>query len=195
MPETEIAVETPLHYFRDRFCGLKDCGVLIRESALMGHLNLRGNADNPEFLRAVETVMAVPLPVKPCTCANSDQGDIYWLGPDEWLLIVVAARASEVESRLRQTLPGHVSLVDVSAGQTLVNLSGAAVGTLLKKSSHYDFHPANFGPGRCVQTNFAKAAALVSQREDGSFDLVIRRSFADYLARWLLDAGSNGAYR
>lgn len=42
---------------------------------------------------------------------------------------------------------------------------------------------------RCVQTNFAKATALVSSNADGSFDLTIRRSFADYIAQWLLDAG------
>jgi sarcosine oxidase gamma subunit len=30
---------------------------------------------------------------------------------------------------------------------------------------------------------------LVSNRTDGSFDLIIRRSFADYIALWMLDAG------
>jgi sarcosine oxidase subunit gamma len=29
----------------------------------------------------------------------------------------------------------------------------------------------------------------VSSNADGSFDLTIRRSFADYIAQWLLDAG------
>ncbi len=57
------------------------------------------------------------------------------------------------------------------------------------KSSVYDFHPDNFQPGKCVQTTFAKAGALVSKKSDGSFDLVIRRSFTDYIAEWLLDAG------
>jgi len=40
-----------------------------------------------------------------------------------------------------------------------------------------------------VQITFAKASAAVSNRSDGSYDLVIRRSFADYVAQWLLDAG------
>ena len=81
-------------------------------------------------------------------------------------------------------------MVDVSAGQTLLKLSGEGVETVLKKSSVYDFHARHFSVGHCVQTTFAKATALVSRSADDSFDLVIRRSFADYVARWLLDAGA-----
>ena len=63
---------------------------------------------------------------------------------------------------------------------------------IVKKSSIYDFDgwdTAKATSGRVVQTTFAKASAAVSNRSDGSYDLVIRRSFADYVAQWLLDAG------
>jgi heterotetrameric sarcosine oxidase gamma subunit len=66
------------------------------------------------------------------------------------------------------------------------------VQTLLKKSSVYDFAvwpQAEKNAGRCAQTTFAKASAVISNKSDGSFDLIVRRSFADYIARWLLDAG------
>ena len=122
--------------------------------------------------------------------STAEGGFPNMLSPDEWLLIVASGREAELERQLRQTLPGHISVVDISGGQTRLNLSGEGVATLLKKSSHYDFHSSNFGPGRCVQTTFAKATALVCRREDGSIDLVMRRSFADYLARWLLDAAA-----
>ena len=59
---------------------------------------------------------------------------------------------------------------------------------MLQKSSPYDFHPRNFPPGRCVQTVFAQASALVIAAEDGRFDLVFRRSYADYLTHWITDA-------
>lgn len=190
MSESAIAAETPLHYFRGQHSGQGEPGVVVREAPLLGHLNLRGDASQPEFIAAVERVLSVAVPTQACTCANKGDVGIYWLGPDAWLLMVAGGREVAVETELRQALPGHFSVVDVSGGQTLLNLSGEGVTTLLKKCCHYDFHPTNFGPGRCVQTSFAKATALVSQRDDGSFDVIIRRSFADYLARWLLDAGA-----
>ncbi len=78
--------------------------------------------------------------------------------------------------------------MDLSGGQTLVQLSGEAVQMVLKKSSGYDFSVDHFPVGRCVQTTFAKATALVSRTGDDAFDLVIRRSFSDYLFRWIMDA-------
>ena len=41
---------------------------------------------------------------------------------------------------------------------------------------------------------FAKASALVAANPDGSFDLVIRGSYADYLARWITDAAEEYGY-
>ena len=102
--------------------------------------------------------------------------------------------AAEIEVSLRQVLAGHIAIVDISGGQTMINLRGTdmAVQTVLQKSSVYDFAGwpgASGNAGRCAQTTFAKASAVVSNKSDGSFDLIIRRSFADYIARWLLDAG------
>jgi len=188
-PETE-AIETPLHYFRGGTSAHGEPGIVIREAPLMAHLNLRGDPDDNEFLRGVDAVLGIALPTQPSTCAHNGEAGIYWLGPDEWLLIVEGGRAAALEEQLRQQLGGHISIVDVSGGQTLLNISGNGAAMVLMKSSPYDFHTANFGPGCCVQTTFAKATALVVAREDGCFDLVIRRSFADYLARWILDAGA-----
>jgi sarcosine oxidase subunit gamma len=194
MSEFMAGAETPLHYFHGRQSGENQPAVLVREALPRTHLNLRGNPDDPEFCGGVESVSGLPLPRLPCTFAGSGESGLYWLGPDEWLLIA-AAPGAELETLLREALSGHVSIVDVSGGQTLLNLSGEGLPQLLMKSCHYDFHPANFGPGRCVQTNFARAGALAAGLEDGSVDLVIRRSYSDYLARWLLDAGAESGVR
>ncbi len=187
-----VNVETPLHYMRRENAGAQNanCGVLLREAALLGHLTLRGNPDNELFLKGVEEVLGVKLPTEPCSSEAAGQTCVYWLGPTEWLVIVEGGTEADVEARLRQTLHGHFAVVDVSGGQTLINLSGEGVEGVLKKSSGYDFHPGHFGPGRCVQTTFAKATALVSKKTDGSFDLVVRRSFADYLFSWIADAAA-----
>ena len=184
--------ESPLHYVTAEAESQShaDAGIVIREQAHKGHLNLRGNPEDEMFRRGVAEVLGVDLPVEPGSCTGSNESRLYWLGPNEWLAIVAGGTEAEVETRLRQTLSGHFAVVDVSGGQTLVNLSGEAVGMVLKKSSVYDFHPSQFAQGRCVQTTFAKASALVSKSADDSFDLVIRRSFSDYLFRWIVDAAT-----
>ncbi len=184
-------VETPLHYFFGSASGKgASPGIVIREAAPKGHLILRGNPKDVSFLQVVKKVLGTGLPIVPCTWVEIPDTRTYWLGPTEWLVIVASGTEEELETKLRQTLSGHFAIVDVSGGQTLINMSGDAVDTVLKKSSTYDFQFEHFGSGRCVQTTFAKATALVCRSTDGSIDLVIRRSFADYVAKWLLDAGA-----
>ena len=194
MSETTTGIETPLHRCISQpgreEPGSGDNGLLVREAPLATHLRLRGDPEDAAFLSGVESVLGLPLPTQTCTYIRNGKLGLYWLGPDEWLLLAQDNKALGYEQALREGVPGHVAIVDVSGGQTLVNLSGVGVDDILKKSGSYDFHSSNFGSGRCVQTTFAKATALVARCENGSVDLVIRRSFADYLARWLLDAGA-----
>ncbi len=163
-------------------------GVEYREITGRGCLNLRGDADDPTLLDAVSTATGAALPIHPGSWSQVGETRACWLGPDEWLLIVPDGEQPGVEGRLREAVRGPLSVVDVSGGFVHVNLSGQDAGKVLQKSSPYDFHPSNFPPGRCVQTVFAQATALVAAAEDGSFDLVFRRSYADYLVQWITDA-------
>jgi len=188
---SEVPVETPLHYYLGRTSGESaETGLVICEAVLKTHLVLRGDPGDPDFKQGVESALDVGLPVQACSFETRGETGIYWLGPDEWLVTSSGNNAHGMEAELRRHLSRHFSVVDVSGGQTIVNLSGSAVGYVLKKSCAYDFSPRNFQAGRCVQTTFAKATALVARNADGTFDLVFRRSFADYLAEWLLDAGA-----
>ena len=196
--------ELPLKYFHkfsshmgqapseEIFNGEVEYALVIKESPVCTFLSLRGDPNDASFCAAVKDVLELNLSIRGHYHCNS-QSSIYWLGPDEWLL-VSRMDASVLEARLRQAMFGHISVVDISGGQTLVNLRGAptAIDSVLKKSCIYDFASwpnAGSGKGRCAQTTFAKASALVSNRSDGSFDLIIRRSFSDYIALWILDAG------
>jgi sarcosine oxidase subunit gamma len=187
-----ILRESPLHYVTAQAIS-DNCtnpGVVIVEQAHMGHLNLRGNPQNEMFRQGIADVLGLQLPIEPGCCAGNGQHSLYWLGPTEWLAIVPGGTEATVEAKLRETLTGHFAVTDVSGGQTILNLSGKAVNEVLKKSSVYDFHPSQFTQGRCVQTTFAKASALIHKNADDSFDLVIRRSFSDYLFHWIIDAAS-----
>ena len=133
-------------------------------------------------------VLGVRAPAQPCTWHQAGDTAVYWLGPDEWMVTVPPGTETVLERGLRDRLEGRFSIVDTTGNQVWMHLAGPSVRQVLGKSSPYDFHPRNFTPGRCVQTAFAKASALVAAHADGSVDLAVRRSFADYLHRWIVDA-------
>ena len=163
-------------------------GLVFSETAPRDCLNIRGDAGRPGFLDTVSAVAGVALPVQPCSWRAAGHAAAYWLGPDEWLVATQAGAEADLEGGLRDRLEGSFSIVDTTGNQVWMHLAGPSVRQVLQKSSPYDFHPRNFTPGRCVQTTFAKASALVAGNADGSVDLAVRRSYADYLDRWIADA-------
>ena len=167
-----------------------DAGIYMRENTF-GHLNLRGNPTDKAFLGSIETVLALNLPLTPCSSVRSDVFSVYWLGPNEWLLMVPIGTELQVATDLRTSLTGqHSAVVDISSAQTSVNLSGTKLPELLQKSTAYDCDPTHFPVGKVVQTTFAKTGVTLCRCEDGSIDLIIRRSFSDYFTLWLRDASA-----
>ncbi|MDX1499633.1 MAG: sarcosine oxidase subunit gamma family protein [Woeseiaceae bacterium] len=156
-----------------------------------GFVNLRGNAEDAEFMHRAARVLDQPLPAEPNTISIAGHR-VYWLGPDEWLIRCAAGQAAGVVAALEDALAGlHVAVNDVSGGNVAIDLAGAAVRDLLARGSTLDFHPRAFRPGDCAQTGLAKAGVLVGQLTDApTFELVVRRSFADYVLRWLRHSGS-----
>ena len=188
-------MQSPLHYLKGQSASDQtkntDWGLTVTETNHGCYLNLRGDANNADFAASIKAVLNLALPVVVSTYVSNDSAALFWLGPDEWM-IVSSQSAETLQAALRHTLKGHVSIVDVTGGQTQINLRGSSVPMVLKKASGYDFEGWTLDDAdtkHCVQTNFAKATALVSANADGSINLTIRRSFADYIAQWLLDAG------
>jgi sarcosine oxidase, subunit gamma len=186
-PANMSQAESPLHRFRWQNVSQGSGGVVLRELALMGHLVLRGNAANPDFVTAGADVVGVALPT---TLNSSALGNLVvrWLAPDEWLITLPGEQAWAMEKALRTGLSGHYSVVNVSGGQTLLNLSGPNAIEVLMKSTHYDLHDRHFGIGKVVSTTFAKSQCVLRRVAAQEWELVIRRSFADYLAAWIQDA-------
>ena len=189
-------LESPLVEFMARHEGVvqsADAGVQLSECPFLGHLNLRGDPEDAVFLEAVEAATGARLPIEPNTVSESDRVAALWLGPNEWLLLTGAEEQAGVEEALRKALDDRFyALVDLSGGQTVINLRGRNAREVLSKGCTLDLHPRVFGPGLCAQSNVAKAAAIIRPLKDeegtSSFDIIVRRSFADYLARWLEDA-------
>ncbi len=186
----EVRAESPLagELAGDVASADGNAAVRLEELALATHLVLRGDAGDAQFREGVEAALGLPLPQR---LQSSTEGDrcLRWISPDEWLLTADYGDAFKLETMLHEQLSGHVSIVNVSGGQTLFRLSGAAAQTVLRKSTAYDVHDRNFPVGKVVTTVIAKSQGVVCRVANDEWEIVVRRSFARYLWRWLQDAG------
>lgn len=168
--------------------------VRLSEKTLPAAVNLRGNPGDEAFLGALRGVLDTDLPLTPNTVATSATLAVLWLGPDEWLIVQHdAPPVAEVQlaARLREALAGqHASVVEVGEQYCCIAVTGEKARELIMKGCPLDLHPRAFGGvGHCAQSHLSKAAIILHQVDDApQFELYIRRSFADYLWRWLEDA-------
>ncbi|MFI1508914.1 sarcosine oxidase subunit gamma [Streptomyces sp. NPDC020597] len=142
---------------------------------------------------AVGLALGVPLPLEPDTVVRAGELTVLWLGPDEWLLVAPPGGERELESRIREAAGEEpVSVTDVSAQRTTVLVAGAGARDLLAHGCSLDLHPRAFGSGRCAQTTLGRTQVVLVAREEPSagFWILVRSSFAGYLADWLLDAAT-----
>ena len=87
-----------------------------------------------------------------------------------------------------------MAINDVSGGQLALQISGGAARDVFAKGCTLDFHPRVFMSGMCAQSGLGKASVLFTlPNSDDEFYVVVRRSFADYLLRWLHDAATGFA--
>ena len=154
-------------------------GVVVREHPFLGHIHLRGDSRDPHFAGVVGGVIGDPLPMVPNTLTDVNGITMYWLGPDD--------QREATLRRLRQSLAKlHAAITDVSGGQTSLHLRGRHVRDVLAKGCPIDLHPRAFRIGQCAQSHLGKAPILIGQVEEQPyFELIVRRSFADYLWTWL----------
>lgn len=164
----------------------------LSEVPFMAMVNIRGNAANAQFVRAVASVTGLDLPLQANTCSMNGQRQLLWLGPDEWLLKTSHGQGDDLVAALRAALSGmHCAVVAVGDGNTTLTVEGEAAAALLSRGCPLDLHPRAFAAGALAQTHIAKCGATVLCLEPGKrYELTVRRSFADYLFRWLSLAGA-----
>jgi sarcosine oxidase subunit gamma len=162
----------------------------IEEKPFLGYLNLRACNNNTGFLAASLKVLGCEPPTVANTVIESGDYRIYWLGPDEWMVVTPARQQDQVKTELLAALDGvFYSVVDNSSGLTMLHITGDNAAALLATDCPLDLHPIEFKPGQCAQTRLARAGMTISPLADGAgFEVIIRRSFADYLLLWLQDA-------
>ena len=190
MADLSTLRRSPLHALHGRFSAERVHGeraVALRELPFLGMVSVRVDPDSPAYTRIGERLGAA-LPTSCGQVTSSGRHSALWLGPDEWL-VVSAADGGVLAAELDAALAGDPgSVVDVSANRTTLELSGPAARETLEKGCPADLDPRAFGPGTAVTTTLGPVPVLLWQTGPTTYRVLPRSSFADYVARWLLDA-------
>ena len=155
----------------------------LRQMALKGKLNIRGNAEDPAFVAGIKQALNVDLPVVANTLTEKNSKRLFWLGPDEWLLHCDADEAEELLHELHTALKDvHHSVTEVSDYYTVLRLRGPRAEELIRKGCPLDIHSSVFRSGDMAQTRFGHASILLHKLGDGeSWDMQVRWSYAEYV--------------
>ncbi len=192
MNSESLAQFSPLALFYTRVGGAlsdENAGVTLQERAFLGHINLRGNPADSGFLADTKGVLGFSLPLEANTWAGDDDLRACWLGPNEWLLLSTGDADVWADKLRRANGTRFTAVTVISGGQTVLRLSGDSVRDVFAKGCTLDFHPRVFACGQCAQSTLGKAPALYIQIDDAPvYEVVVRRSFADYIGYWLEDA-------
>lgn len=181
---------SPLAHLQDRLGSTSACGrsgAALRELSFLTMVVVRVRPGSPAFDR-IGKQLGTELPEACGRVASAGAHSALWLGPDEWLVVSPdgSGALSGVLSEALADDPG--SVVDVSANRTTLELSGPAARATLEKGCPVDLHPRSFGPGTAVATTVGPVPVLLWQTGETTYRLLPRSSFADYVARWLIDA-------
>jgi sarcosine oxidase subunit gamma len=183
-----VGIERPSH----RVLEVDGHSCSLSEVSFMAMVNLRGNSADAGFTQAVTAATGLRLPVQANTCSMNGQRQLLWLGPDEWLLKTSHGQGDAVIDSLRSALRGlHAAVVAVGDGYTTLTVEGDGAAALLSRGCPLDLHPRAFAAGAVAQSHVAKTNVTVLCLEAGQrYELTVRRSYADYLFRWLCQAGA-----
>jgi sarcosine oxidase subunit gamma len=157
-------------------------------------LSLRGEA-TPEIRTILTQTAGCGLPVQPLDAARRGAIVTLWLGPDEWLIVIGSEDAGSGGSafcaRLEAAFRGHfVTVTDISDAWCVIRLAGPATTEVLAKGCGLDTHPRVLPPGKVARSLLAKADVILHRLKPDAFEIYVARSYADYLWRWLEDAGA-----
>ena len=169
-----------------------EAGVLFRERAFVGKINLRGKAADSGFMEGATAALGFAPPKEPNTVAGEDKVKALWLGPDEWLILTPTGEEQDLLKTLRRKLAGRfAAITDISDSRAVISVGGTRARDVLAKGCGLDLHPRAFGRGRCAQSLLARIPIILHQTEDTpSFDILVVASFAENLWEWLEDAAA-----
>lgn len=162
-------------------------GVAIRELPFTTQLGLRAEPGSDSRHSLAESLGGLPAAVGQTT-GTPDETATLWLAPDEFLVVAPSDSHQLLVSLLRALGESPGQVVDLSANRTIVELSGGSARQTLEKGVPADLHSRTFPVGHAVTTTLGPVPVILWRTEEATYRILTRASFADYLARWLLDA-------
>jgi sarcosine oxidase subunit gamma len=178
---------SPLHHRAADLAAASHPGLTLTELPFLTMVTVRVDPRGGAAARIADR-LGVALPTAAGTAGTAGDRAALWVGPDEWL--VVGPDGDTLPALLGEALGGERgAVVDVSANRTTVEIGGRHARDVLEQGCALDLHPRAFAAGRCASTLLARTQVVLWQTSDApAYRLVIRGSFAAYLADWLLDA-------
>ena len=165
--------------------------VTVDEIFPAGQMTLRGDG-GAIFAAAVKSATGLDLPETRRFTVDGNRR-LWWMSPDEWLLLCDASEARALEKALEDALTAlpH-AVINVSDARTLFRVSGDQAATVLQKGSPIDLHPSVFSPGDVRRTHCAEIACAYARTGDSSltFELIVFRSYSAHICNWLVAAAA-----
>lgn len=163
-------------------------GVSVQEVPFATQIGLRATPGSEAHRRLSETLgVGLPSSVGEVT-GGPEEAAVLWSAPDEFLVVAPPESHQLLRSLVEALgeLPGQV--VDLSANRTILELRGGRAREALEKGVPADLHPRRFSIDQAVTTTLGPVPVLLWRTEEEAYRVLVRCSFVDYLARWLLDA-------
>ena len=190
---------SPLQGFATRFAATAGLGCASARNRSSTMVDLWVDAVRYRAVAAASAMLGVARvadhPVDHCSTAGTST--VIWFGPERVARHLdrrpvargaggTAARGGDRARRSRGRRVGAA---------TTLRLRGAHARDVLAKGCSIDLHPRVFGPGAAVQTMLGQAAVVLMPLSDNGSDyrILVRSSFARYLAEWLIDAAGEFA--
>jgi sarcosine oxidase subunit gamma len=121
---------------------------------------------------------------------------LWWMSPDEWLLMLPRAEVPAALEAVETALSGrHHLAADLSDARAVFRLQGAGAREVLAKGAPADLSRAAFRAGDVRRTRLGQlpaAFALLSE-EPEVFELICFRSVAGHVETWLETAAAPGS--
>ena len=195
MAET-LTATSPLQGYSEKFAQLPPT-VTLSEEPFVAMVDLWADPDGSAASQA-SAILGLDLPTTPSTYVSNDTLTVIWMGPQEWLITSGARSAAALETELRAAVGEHGgAAIDVSAQRTTQRLSGPVAREVLAKGCSRDLHPKVFTKGTAAQTMLGLAGVVLIALDDAGteYRILVRASFARYLADWLIDAAEEFGVR
>ncbi|QVQ54717.1 hypothetical protein J4H86_06180 [Spiractinospora alimapuensis] len=170
--------------------------VRLREVPFLAQVELRLEPSEEEAARrCAASFLGCSLP-PPGRSRGHDGVRVLWCGPG-WYLVLAAGPdvtghgiACGLESCLGTEYGTPcASVVDVSAQRTVLELSGPHARDVLAHGCPLDLHRDAFPTGAFTQTLLARVdVGVLCAEAENEYRVLVRSSFAEHLALWLLDA-------